>query len=135
MTAVSRTAPASEMNVTPMLDVLLVLLIIFMAASMRIRPAADVQLPEECAGACPGNSTPIVLEVLPGPTYRINLAPVAPAELGTRLRSIYAQRPEKVLYVGGHPRVRYEEVIRAMDVAKGAGVVALGLAPASMLRR
>lgn len=58
----------SEMNVTPMLDVLLVLLIIFMAASIRVHLTIDGELPVACGGVCAG-TTSIVLEVLPGPSH------------------------------------------------------------------
>ena len=121
-------APASEMNVTPMLDVLLVLLIIFMAASIRVHLTMDGELPIACAGVCEGTNS-IVLEVLPGPSYRINKAPVAPEALREKLVSIYAGRPEKIIQVAGHPGATYQDVINAMDVAKGAGVRVVGIAP------
>jgi len=72
-----------------MLDVLLVLLIIFMAVTVQVHRTIDAQLPEECSGACESTGRPIVLEVLPGPTYRINRAPVSPSDLAARLRVIF----------------------------------------------
>ena len=129
MTPAARAVPTSEVNVTPMLDVLLVLLIIFMAVTVQVHRTVDAQLPEECFGACDSTGKPIVLEVLPGPTYRINRAPVSPAELTTRLRAIFDDRPEKIIYVSGDRRSRYQEVVTAMDVAKTAGVRVLSIAP------
>ena len=130
MTPSARAVPTSEVNVTPMLDVLLVLLIIFMAVTVQIHRTLDAVLAEECSGAC-GEGSQIVLEVLPGPTYRINQTPVAPSELPARLRAIYGNRPEKVIYVAGDRRSRYQDVINAMDVAKGAGVRVLSIPPKS----
>jgi biopolymer transport protein ExbD len=111
-----------------MLDVLLVLLIIFMAVTVHVHRTVDAQLPEECFGACESD-LPIVLEVLPGPTYRINQAPVSASELATRLRAIFENRPDKIIYVSGDRRSRYQEVVSAMDVAKTAGVRVLSIAP------
>ena len=117
--------PTGEMNATPMLDVLLVLLVIFMVMAMRTRQTIDAQLPTPCRGACEGS--PIVLEVLPGPSYRLNSAPVPASELSRRLATVYAARPEKVLQVAGRPGVTYQQVIAAMDVARGAGVRVIAL--------
>jgi len=135
MTARSSTIAVSELNVTPMLDVLLVLLIIFMAMSIRMHRTIDANLPQACVGACEGDQA-IVLEVLPGPAYRINHAAVAPSELMRRLTAIYQDRPEKVIQVAGYPGVRYEEVVAAMDIAKSSGVRVVGIASKdSYLRR
>jgi biopolymer transport protein TolR len=128
MTAKSGLAATSELNVTPMLDVLLVLLIIFMAASMRVRHTIDANLPQACAGQCDGG-TPIVLEVLPGPTYRINRSRVPRGTLAQELARVYRGRPDKTLQVAGRPGVSYNDVVMAMDVAKASGVQVLGIVP------
>ena len=120
----------AEPNVTPMIDVLLVMLIVFMVAIMRVHRTIDTQLPQPCAGVCDA-SPRIVLEVLPGPRYRINWVDVAPNELLARLRSIYATRPEKIIEVSGHRGVRYDNVVTAMDIAKSAGVSVIAIAPPS----
>lgn len=132
MKPAARAVPTSEVNVTPMLDVLLVLLIIFMAVTVRVRRSVDAQLPDECVGVCDSTGQ-IVLEVLPGPTYRINQVPVSSSELAARLRSTYETRPEKVIYVSGDRGIRYQDVITAMDVAKAAGVRVLSIAPKSLV--
>ena len=124
---------SSELNVTPMLDVLLVLLVIFMA-SVQARRAMDVQLPAPCVGACRGDATPIVLEVLPGRHYRLNGAAISEADLPERLRAVYANRPDKVLQVLGARTAVYQDVLGAMDVARGAGVRVIGV-PSSDLGR
>jgi len=120
----------AEPNVTPMIDVLLVMLIVFMLAIIRVHHTIDAQLPQPCAGACDA-SPPIVLEVLPGDRYRINRAEVPPHELLARLRSIYALRPEKIIEILGHRGVRYDDVVAAMDIAKSAGVSVIAIAPKS----
>ena len=132
MTPATRAVPTSEVNVTPMLDVLLVLLIIFMAVTVQIHRTLDAVLPEECSSVC-GEGRQIVLEVLPGPTYRINQTPVAVSELVAELRAIYDNRTEKIIYVAGDRRTRYQDVINAMDVARGAGVRVLSIPPKSSM--
>jgi len=135
MTARSSTIAVSELNVTPMLDVLLVLLIIFMAMSIRMHRTLDVALPQACAGVCERGQA-IVLEVLPGPAYKINRTPVPSRELMAQLTAIYRDRPEKIIQVAGYPGVRYDEVVAAMDIAKSSGVVVIGVASKdSYLRR
>jgi biopolymer transport protein ExbD len=127
--------PNAEMNATPMLDVLLVLLVIFMLVAMRMRHTLDAQLPAPCDGAaCDRGELPLVLEVLPGPAYRLNGTAVAPDALGARLAAVYAARPTKVLTVAGHAGASYQQVIEAMDVARGAGVRVIGLAPRELAR-
>ena len=116
----------AEPNVTPFLDVLLVLLILFMYLCLNQQKVITAQLPDPTPPKSAA-TTPIVLEVRPNATYAINSRVVAGSELASRLRSIYAGRPEKTIIVRGTPGVRYQEVVTAMDVAKGAGVVAIGL--------
>ena len=125
--AAERTTNA-ELNVTPMLDVMLVLLVIFMAASVRFHRTVDAQLPEPCATACEGSAT-ITLEVLPGPVYKLNGADVTSDDLASTLRRVYAARPEKTLHVAGRAGVTYETVVGAMDVAKSSGVRVVGISP------
>ena len=128
MLASATRMPNAEPNVTPMIDVLLVLLIVFMTIVVQVHHTMDVQLPTPCSGVC-GGDTPIILEVAAGPTYSINSSEVTRSELASRLRAIYAGRPDKVIQIAGHSGVRYDEVMNAMDVAKGAGVKVIGIAP------
>ena len=121
----------NEINVTPMIDVLLVLLIIFMMVIPMSRKAIDLQLPDPTPDNTPQGPPPsqIVLEVLPGNVFKINSQPVSKADLGKRLKEIYDPRPDKIIFVKGDPTVKYSDVIAAMDVARGAGVKVIATTP------
>jgi len=121
----------NEINVTPMVDILLVLLIIFMAALPSMRKTIDVQLPDPTPSVAPANATSdqIVLEVLADGQYSINTEKVAEARLGPRLKEIYENRPEKIIFVKGDPKVKYGQVVHAMDVSRGSGVKVIGVPP------
>ena len=118
----------TDINVTPFLDILLVLLITFLAA-MTARKTMDAQLPLPCAGSCASDGRPIVLEVLADGSYRINTQPVSAATLLVRLHEIFDPRTEKVLQVAGHREVSYQGVLAAMDVARSAGVKVIAIPP------
>ena len=121
----------NEINVTPMIDVLLVLLVIFMIIVPMSRKAIDTQLPDPNPQPAQPNVNPdqIVLEILPDDKYAINKEPVEKANLFNRLKTIYDPRPEKIIFVKGDTMSVYENVIWAMDQARGAGVKVIGVAP------
>jgi len=120
----------NEINVTPMIDVLLVLLIIFMMIIPMSRKALDAQLPDPTPQpASTVNPDQIVLEVLPDDKYAVNKEPVDKAQVLTRLKAIFDPRPEKIIFVKGDTTVAYANVIWAMDQARGAGVKVIGIPP------
>ena len=121
----------NDINVTPMIDVLLVLLIIFMLVVPMARKAIDVQLPDPTPTNAPPpvNSDQIVLSVNKDGSYAINKEAVTKPRLAARLKEIYDPRPDKIIFVKGDPKVKYQDVIFAMDVARGAGVKVIGFTP------
>lgn len=126
-----------EPNVTPMIDVLLVLLIAFMVVVPLSRQAVELVLPAQGRGVSdrvPGRVSPLVLSVERGGRYALNREEVAPDELARRLQALTARVPGRVLFVHGAPDASYQEVIRALDAARGAGVERLALAPRELPR-
>ena len=121
----------NDINVTPMIDVLLVLLIIFMLVIPMSRKAIDLQLPDPTPDNSPAGPPPsqIVLEVLPNNVFKVNSEPIPKEKLAARLKEIYDPRPENIIFVKGDDHVKYETVIWAMDVARGAGVKVIGATP------
>ncbi len=116
----------SDINITPMIDVLLVLLVIFMIAQNILLKSLDIQLPKDAANG-PANRQPaIVMEIEPGGVYRVNRHPLSRSELAPYLTRIYTGRSEKVIFVRASGQVKYGDVIGALDVARGAGVKVVG---------
>ena len=125
----------SEPNVVPMIDILLVLLIIFMITQPLSRMALDVQVPppdETQVTKTPPSQ--IVLELADNGSYSINGQPVPKDQLDTQLHAIYDARPAKLLFLKPGQKRIYQDVIQAMDVAKGAGIQIIGFTPKEAYR-
>lgn len=128
----SSTGLNNEPNVTPMIDVLLVLLIIFMMVIPMSRKAIDTMLPDPNPVVTPPTNTPpdqLVLEVLPNSQFALNKNPIQKEALLNRLKETYNGRPDKIIFIKGDTAVTYSDVIFAMDQARGAGVLVIGLPP------
>jgi biopolymer transport protein TolR len=119
----------SEINVTPFIDVLLVLLVIFLLVNLlRIRLVQDIQVPPP-ASATQETDPQIVLELLPGAGVSVNQQRVPVESLPTYLRSAYEGRPSKLLFVKADSGRRYQDIIDAVDMARAAGVERIAFVP------
>ena len=130
MSAGSSGGVNSDINVTPMIDVLLVLLIIFMIVIALGRTAIDIQIPPLDTGV--RNSTPstqIVLELRDDGGYYINGESVAKDGLEARIKQIFEPRPAKVIFLKPGQNRIYGDIMEAIDIARGAGVELVGFIP------
>lgn len=120
-----------EINVTPMIDVLLVLLIIFMVIAPVLPHGLNAALPQRSVNRNPGREIPIVVQIMNArnglPSYRINQNNVSITELGNRLSSIFSVRAERVMFVKADGSLDFSTIARVMDIAKGAGAEHIGL--------
>jgi biopolymer transport protein ExbD len=128
MTGVSQ-GMNSDINITPFIDVLLVLLVIFMITLPMARKVLDIQVPVEDTQQNSKPTPQIVLSVHADGSMDINTQPVTRPELSARLRAIYDVRPDKLIFIKADNTRKYRDVIELIDVARGAGVKVFGLAP------
>ncbi len=123
----SKKGAMANINITPYIDILLVLLIIFMVITPIRQMDLDVKVPQTSdPGGAPDPSV-IVVSVGEAAEIAINQERATIADLGAKLQDIYSKRANKNMFVSASPKLPYGDVVKVIDIAKGAGVQDIGL--------
>jgi biopolymer transport protein TolR len=117
----------AQINVTPLVDVMLVLLVIFMVTAPIIQQGVQVNLPQAKAGAIPGTEELLVVTIAKSGKVYLNDNPMTLAELGNKLRAIRKLQADKQVYLRADQDVRYGLVMKAVAEIKQAGIERVGM--------
>jgi biopolymer transport protein TolR len=117
----------AQINVTPLVDVMLVLLVIFMVTAPIIQQGVQVNLPQAKAGAIPGTEELLVVTIAKNGRVYLNDNPMNGAELGDKLRAIRKLQADKQVYLRADQDVRYGLVMKTIAEIKQAGIERLGM--------
>jgi biopolymer transport protein TolR len=123
----SQNSSISQINVVPLVDVMLVLLVIFMVTAPILQQGVSVELPQAKAGALSGEEEQFVVSIDKKGTIFLNDNTITLAELGPKLEAVMRLKPEKQVFLRADRAVAYGEVVQVMAAIKGAGVQSLGM--------
>jgi biopolymer transport protein TolR len=123
----SQNSSISQINVVPLVDVMLVLLVIFMVAAPILQQGVSVELPQAKAGALSGEDQQLVVTIDKKGTIFLNDNAIALADLGPKLEAVTRLKPDKQVFLRADRSVPYGEVVQVMAAVKGAGVQSLGM--------
>jgi biopolymer transport protein TolR len=122
-----RGALASQINVTPLVDVMLVLLIIFMVTAPIIQQGVEVNLPKVKAQALPGKEEQFIVSITRNREVYLNDTRISAEQLSEKLRAISVERPNRQVFLRADDAVPYGEVVRTMAAIKAAGIEDVGM--------
>jgi len=126
-----RSGPVADPNIVPLIDVLLVLIIIFMVITPKLPTGLPTFVPEPSSAQAKSDPRAIVVQVMAGGKLMINDEPSDWNVLAARLSDIFKTRADKVAFLKGAADVPFAQVVRAMDVLRGAGIDHVGLVTAA----
>ena len=123
----SQNSSISQINVVPLVDVMLVLLVIFMVTAPILQQGVSVELPQAKAGALSGEEEQLVVSIDKKGTVYLNDNSITVEELGPKLAAVVQLKPDKQVFLRADRGVPYGDVVRAMAAIKAGGVQSLGM--------